>query len=143
MVGMSEWRGSPVRWVTGPWGPATAGRRHDQGTELPPDVGRLRFADTAGTAAQVVGHPLRQPPVRSLSRHGVRPFRLLSQGQVGPHATWHMEGIWPSSQRVVVVEFPDADRAKAWYASSEYADALKVRKTALERRLLLVEGVPE
>ncbi|AGP60985.1 hypothetical protein M271_48115 [Streptomyces rapamycinicus NRRL 5491] len=54
-----------------------------------------------------------------------------------------MEGIWPAAQRVVVVEFPDADRAKEWYASSEYAEALELRETALERRLLLVEGVAE
>ncbi|MGW2631485.1 DUF1330 domain-containing protein [Streptomyces chattanoogensis] len=54
-----------------------------------------------------------------------------------------VEGAWPSSQRVVVVEFPDTDRVKEWYASAEYAEALEVRKTALERRLLLVEGVSE
>jgi uncharacterized protein (DUF1330 family) len=28
------------------------------------------------------------------------------------------------------------------YASPEYAETLKVRQTALERRLILVEGVP-
>jgi uncharacterized protein (DUF1330 family) len=28
------------------------------------------------------------------------------------------------------------------YASPEYAEALKVRQTALERRLIFVEGVP-
>jgi uncharacterized protein (DUF1330 family) len=31
--------------------------------------------------------------------------------------------------------------ARAWYASPEYAEALKVRRTALERRLVFVEGV--
>ncbi|MFJ9615202.1 DUF1330 domain-containing protein [Streptomyces noursei] len=54
-----------------------------------------------------------------------------------------MEGAWPSSRRMVVVEFPDEDRVKEWYASAEYADALEIRKSALDRRLLLVEGVPE
>ncbi|MGP3974203.1 DUF1330 domain-containing protein [Streptomyces sp. 8N114] len=52
-----------------------------------------------------------------------------------------VEGTWPSSQRVVVVEFPDTDRVKEWYASSKHAEALEVRKAAPERRLLLVEGV--
>jgi uncharacterized protein (DUF1330 family) len=28
-----------------------------------------------------------------------------------------------------------------WYASEDYAEALKVRQTALERRLIFVEGV--
>jgi uncharacterized protein (DUF1330 family) len=33
-------------------------------------------------------------------------------------------------------------RAREWYASPEYAEALKVRRTALERGLVFVEGVP-
>lgn len=78
---------------------------------------------------------------RTLAEASIRRYggRYVVRG-AAPEA---MEGSWPSSQRVVVVEFPDADRAREWYASSEYADALKVRKTALERRLLLVEGVAE
>ena len=32
-------------------------------------------------------------------------------------------------------------RARAWYASPEYAAALQVRQGALERRLIFVEGV--
>jgi uncharacterized protein (DUF1330 family) len=53
-----------------------------------------------------------------------------------------IEGDWPARQRLVVVEFPDADTARRWYASAEYAPALKIRGTALNRRLLLVEGAP-
>ncbi|HEY4204168.1 MAG TPA: DUF1330 domain-containing protein, partial [Xanthobacteraceae bacterium] len=33
-------------------------------------------------------------------------------------------------------------RLREWYASEDYAEALKVRQTALERRLLFVEGLP-
>ena len=51
------------------------------------------------------------------------------------------EGEWPPDERVVVVEFPDLARAREWYASPEYAEALAVRQTALGRRLLFVEGV--
>ncbi|MFG3117535.1 DUF1330 domain-containing protein [Streptomyces sp. NPDC048197] len=78
---------------------------------------------------------------RKLAEASIRRYggRYIVRGAV-PEV---LEGSWPSSQRVVVVEFPDADRAEEWYASSEYADALEVRKTALERRLLLVDGVPE
>ena len=32
-------------------------------------------------------------------------------------------------------------RAKAWYRSPDYAEALKVRADALTRRLIFVEGV--
>lgn len=45
-----------------------------------------------------------------------------------------------SGARLVVVEFPSMQQAKAWYGSAEYAPARALRETALERRLLLVEG---
>jgi uncharacterized protein (DUF1330 family) len=32
------------------------------------------------------------------------------------------------------------ERLREWYASPEYAEALKLRRTALERRLIFVEG---
>ncbi|HEY4005883.1 MAG TPA: DUF1330 domain-containing protein [Pseudonocardia sp.] len=51
------------------------------------------------------------------------------------------EGDWPSGQRVVVVEFPSMEQLRSWYDSPEYAEALSVRRTALRRRLLFVEGV--
>ena len=41
---------------------------------------------------------------------------------------------------IIVVEFPSMARLKEWYASAEYAEAFKLRQTALERRLLFVEG---
>ena len=52
-----------------------------------------------------------------------------------------MEGGWPEQQRMVLVQFPDADTARRWYASDEYALALALREGALQRRLLLVEGL--
>lgn len=51
-----------------------------------------------------------------------------------------LEGDW-SPSAIVIVEFPDAERAKRWYASPEYAEALAVRDRALRRNLILVEGV--
>jgi uncharacterized protein (DUF1330 family) len=47
----------------------------------------------------------------------------------------------PAVKNIVVVEFPSMERLREWYASPEYAEALKVRQTALERRLIFVEGV--
>ena len=47
----------------------------------------------------------------------------------------------PPPKSIVVVEFPSMARLREWYASAEYAEALKVRRTALERRLIFVEGV--
>jgi len=48
----------------------------------------------------------------------------------------------PAPKTMVVVEFPSMARLREWYASPEYAEALKVRRTALDRRLIFVEGVP-
>jgi uncharacterized protein (DUF1330 family) len=48
---------------------------------------------------------------------------------------------WPPVKSIIIVEFPSMARAREWYASPEYAEALKLRQTALERRLLFVEGV--
>ena len=63
--------------------------------------------------------------------------RYLSRGQ-HPDA---VEGTWPEESLLIVVEFPDMEAARRWYASPEYAEALALRATALERRLLFVDGV--
>jgi uncharacterized protein (DUF1330 family) len=46
-----------------------------------------------------------------------------------------------TSRQFVIVEFPTMEKAREWYASPEYAEALKVRQKALERRLTFVEGI--
>lgn len=46
-----------------------------------------------------------------------------------------------SPRQIVIVEFPTMERAREWYASPEYAEALKIRQHALKRRLTFVEGV--
>jgi len=45
-----------------------------------------------------------------------------------------VEGGW-HPERFVIVEFPSMERAREWYRSPEYAEALKLRQTALRRRL--------
>ena len=47
----------------------------------------------------------------------------------------------PPPRTIIVVEFPTMERLREWYASPEYAEALKVHQTALDRRLIFVEGV--
>jgi uncharacterized protein (DUF1330 family) len=51
-----------------------------------------------------------------------------------------VEGDWAPKQ-IVIVEFPSLERAREWYRSAEYAEALKLRETALDRRLIFVDGV--
>ena len=47
---------------------------------------------------------------------------------------------WQRKQ-IVIVEFPTFAKAKEWYNSPEYAEALEVRRGALNRRLIFVDGI--
>ncbi|MEO7716644.1 MAG: DUF1330 domain-containing protein [Capsulimonas sp.] len=47
----------------------------------------------------------------------------------------------PTSRKVVIIEFLSLAAAREWYASEAYAEALRVRQTAFDRRLIFVEGV--
>jgi uncharacterized protein (DUF1330 family) len=51
-----------------------------------------------------------------------------------------LEGSW-QPRAIIIVEFPDAERARAWYRSPEYAAGLEVRDMALTRNLILVDGL--
>jgi uncharacterized protein (DUF1330 family) len=51
-----------------------------------------------------------------------------------------MEGV-ATKRRVVIVEFPSLERARAWYESASYAPARALRATALDRRVTFVEGI--
>jgi uncharacterized protein (DUF1330 family) len=48
----------------------------------------------------------------------------------------------PPPKNIIVAEFPSMERLREWYSSPEYAEALKHRRAALDRRLIFVEGVP-
>ena len=52
-----------------------------------------------------------------------------------------LEGSW-QPKRIVVMEFPDYERAKAWYDSPEYQAILPLReRNARTNFLTIVEGV--
>jgi uncharacterized protein (DUF1330 family) len=53
-----------------------------------------------------------------------------------------LEGDW-SPRTLIIVEFPDRGRAREWYRSPEYAEALKFRDQALNRNLILVDGISD
>ena len=52
-----------------------------------------------------------------------------------------VEGQWPGS--VVIVEFPDRERARAWYASDAYQAILRLRTDNSDGDVIFVDGVPE
>lgn len=55
-------------------------------------------------------------------------------------ATDTLEGGW-RPKRLVVLEFEDAERAKAWHSSEMYAPALAMREASATTRMVVVEGV--
>lgn len=80
------------------------------------------------------GQLYRELAAASIASHGGRYIVRGAEPEVP-------EGEWPDQRRVVVVEFPSMERLRSWYESADYADALAVRQTALNRRLLFVDGV--
>lgn len=59
------------------------------------------------------------------------------------HATKHevKEGSWPGG--VVMIAFPDIDRARAWWDSPEYQEIAPLRSRHIDGDIILIDGVPE
>ena len=66
------------------------------------------------------------------ARHGGRPLVVADAEEV-------VEGDWPSG-RVVVLEFPSLEAARAWYSDPEYGELIPMRHRATDSRILFVEG---
>lgn len=47
----------------------------------------------------------------------------------------------PLPERVVIIEFPDAETARRWHRSDDYQAALKVRLATSHGRVFLIDGV--
>jgi uncharacterized protein (DUF1330 family) len=83
---------------------------------------------------RALGERYRSLAQASIARYGGR--YIVRGGAVEP-----VEGDW-RPELFIIVEFPSMARAREWYRSPEYAEALELRQTALRRRLIFVEGVP-
>lgn len=57
----------------------------------------------------------------------------------GGHAE-HLEGDW-NPERVVILEFPSAERAREWWESETYTSARLVRQRAAETKMIILEGM--
>ena len=55
-------------------------------------------------------------------------------------ATETLEGDWQPG-RFVMLEFPNADLARQWWHSTEYAPAKNIRQHAASTNMILAEGV--
>ena len=51
-----------------------------------------------------------------------------------------LEGAWRPG-RLVIIEFPSAERARAWWSSPEYTEAKLIRQATSDGTLVIVEGV--
>lgn len=83
---------------------------------------------------RALGERYRDLAKKSIAKYGGR--YVVRGGAVDP-----VEVGW-QPKLFIIVEFPTMDRAREWYRSPEYAEALKLRQTALRRRMIFVEGVP-
>ena len=90
-------------------------------------VADIKVTDPAGY------EPYRPLAAASIARFG---GRFIVRGG----KTELLEGA-SEPERIVVIEFPDADTARRWYHSDEYQHALKIRQANSSGRLILVEGV--
>jgi len=55
-------------------------------------------------------------------------------------STETLEGEW-NPGRVIVLEFPSVEKAKAWWSSPGYAPAKAIRQSASHTNMILVEGI--
>jgi uncharacterized protein (DUF1330 family) len=52
-----------------------------------------------------------------------------------------LEGEWDPT-RLVILEFPSAEVARAWWESEEYAAAKALRQASASTEMLLIDGFP-
>ena len=52
-----------------------------------------------------------------------------------------LEGAWPG--HLIIIEFPDRERARAWYESSAYQGILPLRTNNSEGDVIFTDGVSE
>ena len=85
-----------------------------------------------------VGDPVAYERYKQLAQDAVAAYggRYIVRGG----ATTVLEGTWQPS-RLVVLEFPDAERARAWWHSPEYAPGKALRRSCAETEMLLVDGM--
>ena len=90
-------------------------------------VGDIHITDLAAFRAYV---PV---ALTTIARHGGRVV-------AGGNKVELLDGE-PMPERIVIIEFPDAQSARRWYHSDDYQAALKVRLATSHGRVVLIDGV--
>lgn len=83
-------------------------------------------------AMDAYGAMNRSHAAQFVADHGLKPLAVYG-------ALDALEGDTPDG--IVLLEFPDAAAARAWYHSPAYQDALPLRQRGASYRALLVEGL--
>ncbi len=84
-----------------------------------------------------IHNPAEYEDYKKLTPQSLKPFDgkfIVRGGKVGS-----LEGDW-KPERIVVLEFPDADNAQAWWSSEEYAPAKALRQRTAHTKMILVPG---
>jgi uncharacterized protein (DUF1330 family) len=77
-------------------------------------------------------------------------YKLLAPPSIGAYGGRYLarggaievlEGSW-NPPRLVILEFPTVERARAWWNSPEYAPAKALRQSCTQTDMLLLEGLP-
>ena len=86
-----------------------------------------------------VKHPEIMPRYREL----IGPTLATFEGEVlaASENITHLEGEPVPLSRAVIIRFPSAEQAVAWFRSDDYAEALSIRDKACVSRSYVVEGM--
>jgi uncharacterized protein (DUF1330 family) len=90
-------------------------------------VGDISITDPAAFGAHVPA------ALATIARHGGRVV-------AGGNKIELLDGD-PMPERIVIIEFPDAEAARRWYRSDDYQKALKIRLATSRGRVFLIDGV--
>jgi len=82
--------------------------------------------------------PSRYEEYKKLTPGTLSPYQGKFIVRGGPAET--LEGDW-NPGRIIVLEFPTTERAKAWWSSDGYAPAKAIRQAASIARMIVVEGI--
>ena len=82
--------------------------------------------------------PVRYEDYKKLTPGSLVPFEGKFIVRGGKAET--LEGSWHPG-RLVVVEFPSLEKAKAWWSSEGYAPAKALRQSASVTQMIVVEGI--
>jgi len=84
-----------------------------------------------------VTDPARYEDYKKLTPGSLVPFEgkfIVRGGETEP-----LEGSWKPG-RIVILEFPSKEKAKAWWSSEGYAPAKALRQSASITQMIMVEG---